>query len=42
MKWLMGKTIFDQSAKSNIKTYDNIQKLTTGHIMFVSKVFIRW
>ena len=42
MIWLIGKTILDQSAKSNIKTYDHIQKLTTGHIMFISKVFIRW
>ena len=25
-----GKSIFDQSVKNNIRTYDNIRKISTG------------
>ena len=28
--WLMEKTFFDQTVKSNMRTYDDIGKITTG------------
>ena len=32
MLWLMGKSVFDQLVKTDIRTYDNIGTIETGQV----------